>query len=555
MFKREKLTMGQQLTIMMLVILSITTIVVGTVNYTMSKDELLSTTKNRLARETDMMKDIAANLDFVYVSDYDYFYSQLERTIDKQKQTLTKDGLTSFYYRLADGNFTPFKTSQDQNLTPSDAVITTITEQDDGVFEQTINGESYLIAKRYLPEIEADYLLLVPETSYLAPIVTMRKTTVIISVAGMILGSVLTVLFVQNITKPLKQLKAGMERIHTGDFSPLILRKIHTPEIKSLTESYNFMVDELDTIISQLKQSINDLTKSGKHLERESDQMIDRSHTLTETTRAVEKSAEATRTHTERTQTIVTAATSSLQLSKDHLSETLHFTESMNTASSTGKKELDDLIEQLAAFKTELTSMQQELHEVLGQVNHTYNLTGAIQTISDQTKLLALNASIEASRAGKEGQGFMVVAREVSKLAEETKAITVNMFDHMTKTKQMTTSAVSTSDLLVEHHLGHVETMKQTTDAFDSLLDTIKAQTASIHVIEHDVSALFERFNELTSVSRELDRIAEDNHQHTAGLSQLAISHKEETAMVHKEGANILSFATSLQSLIDSFKS
>lgn len=45
MFKREKLTMGQQLTIMMLVILSITTIVVGTVNYTMSKDELLTTTK------------------------------------------------------------------------------------------------------------------------------------------------------------------------------------------------------------------------------------------------------------------------------------------------------------------------------------------------------------------------------------------------------------------------------------------------------------------------------------------------------------------------------
>ena len=121
MFKREKLTMGQQLTIMMLVILSITTIVVGTVNYTMSKDELLTTTKNRLARETDMMKDIAANLDFVYVSYYDYFQSQLERTIDEQKQTLTKDGLTSFYYRLADGNFTPFKTSQDQNLTPIDS--------------------------------------------------------------------------------------------------------------------------------------------------------------------------------------------------------------------------------------------------------------------------------------------------------------------------------------------------------------------------------------------------------------------------------------------------
>lgn len=74
--------------------------------------------------------------------------SQLERTIDEQKQTLTKDGLTSFYYRLANGNFTPFKTSQDQNLTPSDAVITTITEQDDGVFEQTINGQALFTRNR-----------------------------------------------------------------------------------------------------------------------------------------------------------------------------------------------------------------------------------------------------------------------------------------------------------------------------------------------------------------------------------------------------------------------
>lgn len=85
MFNRESLTMGQQLTVIMLAILAVTTLVVGTLTYTMSKDQLMTSTKNRLNRETDDIKEIAANLNFVYISDYDYFHSQLERTIEDQK--------------------------------------------------------------------------------------------------------------------------------------------------------------------------------------------------------------------------------------------------------------------------------------------------------------------------------------------------------------------------------------------------------------------------------------------------------------------------------------
>lgn len=555
MFNRENLTMGQQLTVIMLAILALTTLVVGTLTYTMSKDQLMTSTKNRLNRETDVIKEIAANLNFVYISDYDYFHSQLERTIDDQKNTLEQDGLTSYFYYLDNDAETiqPFSTSQNDLIDVTTADISEIQSAKDGTFELTINGVNYLIAKRYLSEIGANYLLLVPESSYLATILTMRSMTVFMSLAGMIVGAILVILFVRNVTGPLRKLREGMERIHTGDFRLLKLNKIHTLEINSLTDSYNFMVKELETIISQLKVSIHDLKASGHHLGRASGNMVDQSNKLTETIAAVEESAVATHQHTEHSQTIVSAVTLSLNMSKQHLTETLNHTAIMNDASLTGKQKLDALIKKLADFKSELISMQKELHDVLSQVNHTYNLTHTIQAISDQTKLLALNTSIEASRAGKEGKGFMVVAREISKLAEEAKAITLNMFESMEVTKKMTASAVTTSDSLVDNHLSHVTTMQETTEAFDSLLEKITQSTSAIHVIEDDFDTLFQHSNNLLHVFEELELIAENNKQHTSVLKNLTAEHEEATQVIYQEGADILAYATSLQTLIEGF--
>lgn len=238
----------------------------------------MTSTKNRLNSETDGIREIAANLNFVYISDYDYFYSQLKRTIEDQKNTLHQDGLTSYYYYLEDGTITPLNTSRNDLIDVTSADISAIQSATASTFELMINGANYLVAKRYLSAIGADYLLLVPESSYLATILTMRSMTIFMSLVGMMVGAILVILFVRNVTRLLRKLREGMGRIHTGDFHPHIFNKIHTLEINSLTSSYNFMVKELGPIISQLKVSINDLKESGHHLGQASENMVEQTN-------------------------------------------------------------------------------------------------------------------------------------------------------------------------------------------------------------------------------------------------------------------------------------
>lgn len=148
MKKNQKLSMGKQLILVMICILSLTTLVVGGVSYSQSKNQIITSTKNRLVRETDLIKEIAANLNFVYVSDFDYFKSQLERNITLQQQELENDGLNTYYYQLDDSGMEPFQVSEDQSFSLTEDEQATLRDKENGVYSLKLNGINYLVALR-----------------------------------------------------------------------------------------------------------------------------------------------------------------------------------------------------------------------------------------------------------------------------------------------------------------------------------------------------------------------------------------------------------------------
>ena len=335
-----------------------------------------------------------------------------------------------------------------------------------------------------------------------------RLLTIIMLVVLMLVGTLLASLLMRSIMAPLDALKDAAARVATGDLTqPLKIQG--RDEITEVQRSVQQMQDNLRTTIQGIQGSATQLASAAEELHavmddaargltRQNDEVQQAATAVTEMSTAVDEVAgNATRTSTASTEAEVEVRAGLTQVATTRKSD-----------------QLGGNLDQVAHTVERLAQEAESIGQVLV----------VIQSIADQTNLLALNAAIEAARAGEAGRGFAVVADEVRSLAQRTRDSTQEIERMVGSIQSATQEAVremrESSEVAVRTQsiAGHA----------DDALSRIAERISQINEMNLVIASAAE---EQAQVAREVDRnlvaIGDIAHQNAAGTQQATAASDE----------------------------
>lgn len=348
----------------------------------------------------------------------------------------------------------------------------------------------------------------------------------IVLVIVIIVSVILVLVFTRKINKRLNALKSAFESAGNGDMTIEVSDKTGD-ELSELSVYYNKMRMKLNDTIQTVQQSALQLASASQQLSAGAEETNQASEKITEAVQQIANGAQDQITRIENSESSLKQASADI---RDISANTAAIADKGQLAQSKadiGQKEIANVQAQMDAIHQSIQKSGEIIHQLDGRSKQIEQILSVITQIADQTNLLALNAAIEAARAGEQGKGFAVVADEVRKLAEESQQSAGQISKLIIEIqKDMNRSARSVEHVKTEAAEG-VTMIQRTRDAFKE----IAAATGEISAEISDLSA------SVTNISASAHHINDSFAANTADIKESTKNTRQAAALTEEQFA------------------
>ncbi|NOX17861.1 MAG: methyl-accepting chemotaxis protein [Chlorobi bacterium] len=318
----------------------------------------------------------------------------------------------------------------------------------------------------------------------------------------------------------------GMKLVANGDLTVQIAPEKQGDIISEMIEVFNAMIEKQKEVINNITDAIEATASASTEISSSADEMAagaqEQSSQTTEVASAVNR----------MTQTIL-ETTESNRMAAEEANKSKQIAEEGGVVFGELEKGMDSLAE-IVIHATDIVDELGKSSEKIGEIVHVIN------EIADQTNLLALNAAIEAARAGEQGRGFAVVADEVRKLAERTTKATQEIEGMIKAIQDETVKAVDS----MHEGTGQVKFGKE----------KVAAASSSLQQIIESSNNVMEIIRKTAEASEEQNAVAEEINSNVAGINTVA----QETALgveqIATASEDLSRLTHGLQEMVNSFK-
>lgn len=346
-------------------------------------------------------------------------------------------------------------------------------------------------------------------------------------------GLIVVYLEVKQVSKPIEYLTDLCYEMSKGDFSvePEEKYRKRKDEMGKLASAFHTITN----MIKILLQENQDISKKMANASVEMDEMLHRlSTTMKEVSTAVEQIAAGNMEQAEHTQygaQQISDVEELIEQESQNMMGLHHSSDKVERLKEEGFTSLEDLVEKSKAtseLSQEISQVFQETHESTDKIKSISNSIGGI---TQQTKLLALNASIEAARAGESGKGFSVVAVEVEKLAEEADALSKEIAGLVLELGDKTMSSLGKIETITATVEQQAKSVEVTQSKFIGIADALKETRDNMDTLTVSMNEMAEKKDKVVKVMMDLSATSEENASGTEEVSQ---SVQEQTAYLEQ---------------------